>query len=125
ANLDAEAFADRRRAEEEIKGLGARAIPTIRRAAAETSSLETRKRIEALLGDLTLLEDPLRQLSNLSPEALREYRALSALERSGRAEARQLLKELAGGAPGSVQTYEAAAALSRLTARDATPNPRR
>jgi hypothetical protein len=72
-------------------------------------TLEKRRRLEALL---RLGQGPERQR-----ERLRLGRALEVLERQGTAEARQLLRALAGGAPGVWQTQEAQASLARLGGR--------
>jgi hypothetical protein len=62
-------------------------------------NLEVRRRIESLL---ERLERPLDQVSQL-----RAYRALTLLERINSAESRQLLAELADGAPAAWLTIEA------------------
>jgi hypothetical protein len=49
-----------------------------------------------------------------SPEDLRAARALEVLEHLGTADARALLRALAGGSPGARLTGEARAALQRL-----------
>jgi hypothetical protein len=52
----------------------------------------------------------------LSTEQLRLVRAVEVLERMGTPEARGLLRALAEGAPGTLPTREAQAALDRLSA---------
>ena len=51
---------------------------------------------------------------HLSAEDLAHVRAVQVLERIGAAAARQLLKQLAEGAEGAVQTRDAQEALQRL-----------
>jgi hypothetical protein len=62
------------------------------------------------------LEDIVEPLARAAPSpALRAaLRGVEALEHAGTAEARQLLKELAGGPPEEILTREAEAALRRL-----------
>ena len=72
-------------------------------------SPELQQRVERLLA---------RQ-HTLTGEDLRTWRALSALEHAGTAEARQRLEELAKGAAGARLTREAQAALERLARRGA------
>jgi hypothetical protein len=50
----------------------------------------------------------------LTTEQLRMIRAVESLEQMGNSEARKLLRVLAEGAPGTLPTREAQAALSRL-----------
>ena len=70
------------------------------------TTLETRERLQQLLGKLSL--------SNLTGERLRLVRAVEALERLGSPEARQVLEGLAKGAPGALPTWQAQAALNNL-----------
>ena len=49
-----------------------------------------------------------------SPEQLRRLRAVSVLERIGTADARALLRDIAGGAANAPEAAEAAVALRRL-----------
>jgi hypothetical protein len=74
-------------------------------------SEETRKRAEQLL----------EKLEPLAGERLRVVRAIEALENTSGAEARQLLAELAAGAPEAHQTRQARAALQRREQRFAGP----
>jgi hypothetical protein len=57
----------------------------------------------------------------LPPERLRAVRAVQVLEYAGTAEARRLLKGLAGGAEGAGLTSQAKQALGRLARRPAAP----
>ena len=68
-------------------------------------SLETRKRLEHLRGQLIGRV--------LQGERLRAYRAVEVLERIGTPEAREVLQALAKGAPGALVSQSAQAALAR------------
>jgi hypothetical protein len=72
-------------------------------------SVEFRRRAEKLL-------DPMVEFS-ISPEALRQVRALHVLEQIDSLESWGLLKKLAAGAPEARLTREARAALQRLERR--------
>jgi hypothetical protein len=65
------------------------------------------------------VERLLRRFQDPTPsgERLRSLRAVTALERTGGAEARHALETLAGGAPQAGLTRKAKAALSRLDRR--------
>ncbi len=104
--LDYKEFKVRTAAMAELRDLGPRAEVGLRQALAKPSSLEAGRRIQSIL---TELEEPMR-----SPESLRQVRAVEALERIGTAEARQLLRDLAGGLPQARLTREAGQALKRL-----------
>jgi RNA polymerase sigma factor (sigma-70 family) len=110
ADLDSDRFALRQQAAEELEKLESAAEPALRRALEGRRSLETRRRLERLLG----------RLETWPPERLRALRAVEALERAGTTEARRVLNALAEGASGAWLTREAEAARDRL-ARDATP----
>jgi hypothetical protein len=107
ADLDSGAFAVRERAAAELEKRGNTLEPLLRQALAGKPSLEVRRRLEKLLGNL----DP------ESPNRLRMLRAVEVLEHTGDAEARRLLEELASGAPGAWLTCEAKASLERLARR--------
>ena len=70
----------------------------------EGAPLEVRRRAGRILGGLQAR----------SPERRREVRAVQVLECQGTAEARQLLRRLAEGAPEARLTQEARASLRRL-----------
>jgi hypothetical protein len=53
----------------------------------------------------------------MTPDALRQLRAIQVLEQIGSPEARQILVALAQGAPAAPATRDAAAALARLDRR--------
>jgi WD40 repeat protein len=109
--LDSEEFKVREQASAELGKLGRRAEPALRKALAAQPSTEARRRINQLLARLGEGggEPP-------SP-ALIARRAVEALEKSRAAEARQVLAELARGAPGEPLTRDAKAALERLARR--------
>jgi RNA polymerase sigma factor (sigma-70 family) len=102
--LDSNDFAARRRAAAALAQDADRAEPQLRQALHNPPSAEAKRQIEALLQGLT----------TLSPERLREVRAVEALERVGTPEARKALEMLAGGAAGARLTREAKEALRRL-----------
>ncbi len=113
ADLDNERFETRSRAEAELEKREELAEPALRRALRkQPSSLETRRRLEALL---QRLEGPIT-----STETLRRLRAVEALEHIGSPEARQVLQTLSEGAPQALLTREVKAALKRLMSRSAT-----
>ena len=88
--------------------VGEQAVPALQKVLASSPPLETRKRVEELVDQLTG--------GTLTAEQLRVVRAVEALERIGTPEARRLLQTLAEGAPGALPTREAQAALDRLAA---------
>jgi WD40 repeat protein len=108
-DLDSERFAVREKATRELRRLGELAEPALRRALAARPSLEVRRRIERLLGELAP--------GGASPGRLRELRCVEALEHAGGTEAREVLEALAGGAADARLTREARAALRRLSGR--------
>ncbi|HEY7156406.1 MAG TPA: PQQ-binding-like beta-propeller repeat protein [Gemmataceae bacterium] len=105
ANLDNDAFAVRARAGERLAALGELARPALLRVKAQRPSLEIKRRIEDLLPRLSLAG---------SPERLRCLRAVEVLETIGTEETGRVLKKLASGAEGAVETEDAKAALNRL-----------
>jgi WD40 repeat protein len=105
ADLGSAEFAVRTKATEKLAELGDLALPALRQALAAGAPPESRRRLQELIEAL---------ISGPSPQKLREMRAVELLEHCGTAEARALLKELAGGAPEASLSREAAAALRRL-----------
>jgi len=101
ADLDSEAFKTREKAMRELEKLGDVALPALRKAQTEPTSLEARRRIERLL---SRIDKALRQ----------ELRAVEVLERIATPEARTILKALAKGAPDAQLTRVAKTALARL-----------
>jgi WD40 repeat protein len=106
--LDSESFAEREEASHQLLALGEQTLPMLRQALREGRSLETKKRVEAVIESLTC---------GPSPQQLRLLRALAVLEWSGTAEANEHLHRLAGGAGGASVTEAAKTALRRLGKR--------
>jgi len=106
ADLDSEKFTVRRDAAVNLLKVGEQAVPALQKALASGPQLETRKRMEELVDRLTG--------GSLTADQIRLVRAVEALERMRVPEARQLLRKLAEGAPGTLPTREARAALDRL-----------
>jgi hypothetical protein len=114
ADLDAKRFQVRTQATKELEALCEHAAPALRKALAGKPSPESRRRLEALLDGL--------ESASLSPEMVRQIRAVEALESIGNPAARRLLGQLAAGSPATRLTREARASLGRLAKR-ATPLP--
>ncbi|HEV3083538.1 MAG TPA: sigma factor-like helix-turn-helix DNA-binding protein, partial [Gemmataceae bacterium] len=112
ADLDSGRFQEREDAARQLADLEECAEPALREALKINSSAEQRRRIEALLAVPTVVR---------SAEKLRRLRALEVLEHICSSQARELLDELAKGAPESRVTQEAKASLERLRIRRAAP----
>jgi len=110
ADLDSTSFTAREKAFEDLSRLDDFAEPGLRKKLAAKPSLETRRRIETLLGKL---QGPVT-----SAEKLRSLRAVEVLEHIGTPEAKNLLTVLAGGAPEARLTQEAKGALMRLQTKE-------
>jgi hypothetical protein len=104
-DLDAEAFAAREKAAAELERLGPLARPALERAARTSPSAEVKRRAEALLAAIAV---------RLAGEDRRALRAVEVLVQAGTRQARDLLRELAGGPPEAALTREARAGLERL-----------
>jgi WD40 repeat protein len=104
-DLDDDSFAVRERASRELGQLGELVEGALVEAAKPGNSAEVRTRARALLARL---REP------GAPDRLRQLRALEVLEQAATADARDLLRELAKGAPQAWVTQDAAAALKRL-----------
>jgi RNA polymerase sigma factor (sigma-70 family) len=104
ADLDSDGFEIRTAADRALAELGQLAAPALEAASKSASSPEQRKRLDRLLAELK---------KGLSPPQLQQLRAVQALELANSAEARQVLRDWAGGAPGARLTLEARAALDR------------
>ncbi len=104
--LDADDFGTREKASAELIEVGEPAAPALREALGGTPSAEVRARIRRLLDRFGG--------KAVSADLVRRERALEVLEHMGGAEARELLEELAKGAPEAALTREAKAALARL-----------
>jgi hypothetical protein len=109
SKLDAPRFADREAATAALAILDMQAESTLRRLLAGNPAAEAKKRAELLLARL---EGPLNH-----PERLRELRAVEVLEHIATPSARDLLTDLAKGAPGARLTVEAKASLERLKSK--------
>jgi WD40 repeat protein len=103
--LDDAQYKVREKATSDLLQIGEQAVPALDKALAANPSRETRKRLEFLRDQLTgrLLQG----------ERLRAYRAVEVLEIIGTPQAREVLQALAAGAPGSLVTTSARAALRR------------
>jgi hypothetical protein len=109
AQLDADEFAAREAASNELLNLGNSARPALQRAMEHPSSEEVRMRTRAILNGP--MEAP-----PMTPEALRAARAIRLLERIGTPKAREVLEKLARGDIASLQTQQAEEALKRFGA---------
>jgi WD40 repeat protein len=105
SRLDSESFAEREEAGRQLLALGEQALPLLRQALKDGTSLEARKRIEEVIESLSRLP---------TPDQLRLLRAVAVLEWSNRPEAVEHLQRLAGGAPSDLLTRAAKAAWQRL-----------
>jgi WD40 repeat protein len=105
-NLDSDRYATRESAMRELETLGERVLPTLELALRRKPSAEQAMRIRSLLARIDADRLPAWQ-----------RRALILLESIGDADARRLLRTLAGGAPATPLTLEAKAALGRLDRR--------
>lgn len=109
ARLDAEQFAEREQAAEELEAQAELAETALRRALANKPTAELRRRAEMLLQELA---KPVP-----SPNRLRSLRALVVLERIATPEAQRIMEKIARGAAKALLTQEAQAALERLRKR--------
>ncbi len=113
--LGSDRFVEREAAGREWERRGEEALPVLRKALAGPLSLEARRRAERIVEKLAA------GTVAPSPEELRRFRAVQALEYLGTPEARRALGRLAGGAPEARLTQEAQGSLQRLAKRVATP----
>jgi hypothetical protein len=112
-DLDADEFAVREKATEDLERLGRTAEGILRQALERKPSAELRQRVQLLLEKL--------QMGSTGPEQVRESRALELLEHLATPEAKDFLKELAKGSPGAWLTEQAKGAARRLENRATTP----
>src|SRR5262249_13973988 len=110
ADLDADDFSRREEASRNLAKLGIEAEPALRKALEAKPSLEKRRRVQALL-------DGLACQTEMTPDALRQLRAIQALEQIGSPEARQSLRAWPRGARPARATRAPVAALARLARR--------
>jgi WD40 repeat protein len=111
ADLDSDTFLVRQNAIAELTRLAENAEPMLRKSLDKPSSLEARRRIEALLADLQA------KLKMPAPARLRYIRALEVLERIGSTKAQQVVAALAKGPADVWLTQDAQATSSRMARR--------
>jgi WD40 repeat protein len=104
--LDDEDFDVRERATRDLIALGRSAEPGLRKAIRNPASAEAKRRLESIL----------ERLDKYNP--MQGLRALEILEGIGTPEARQLVEEMARGAPEELVTIEAKAQLLRMKNKD-------
>lgn len=109
AKIDSAEFPVRQQAMNELEKIGEGAVPILKKTLTRQISLEARKRIEQLVQKLEGV--------NLSAAQLQQFRAVEVLERIGNSDARQLLQQVADGAPEARLTRDARDSLARLTKR--------
>jgi WD40 repeat protein len=112
ADLDSATFSVRDRASRRLRELGPQAEIPLSKALNGKLSLETRRRLEALL----------QSVQPTPADLLRSRRAIQVLEHIGTPEARQVLHSFAAGTPSAIRTREAKASLERL-ARQTAASP--
>jgi hypothetical protein len=104
ADLDSDDFVVRQKSAEELRKLGDTVAFDLRKALAGKPSLDVRRRLQQLLD----------QSRDWTQERLRDHRAIQALEHIGTQPVKELLQKIAAGAPETLRTEEAKAALERL-----------
>jgi hypothetical protein len=114
AALDSDEFSRREEASRQLAKLGSEAEPALHKVLEGKPSLEMRRRAETLLKDLSCQTE-------ITPDALRQLRAIQVLEQVGSQEVRQILASLAQGAPAAPATRDARAALQRLDLGASSP----
>jgi RNA polymerase sigma factor (sigma-70 family) len=110
-DLDSDDFDTRSAAMAGLRKVGRPATRTVHNALKAPATLEVRRRLETLLTEWSLP-------TPRTTDDLRQLRAVTVLEYLGTPEARQLLEELAGGAPEARLTQEAHDAHMRRLRRD-------
>jgi allophanate hydrolase subunit 1 len=105
--LDNTAFAKREAAHKGLLELGIAAEPALRARLKNNPSLESQRRLEAILK--TIVEAP----QPLTAESLRGIRAVAVLARINSPSARAILEKLAAGVESARLTRAANAALGR------------
>jgi hypothetical protein len=104
ADLGDAKFVVREAATKTLTELGEQALPALEAAVRTSTSQERTDRAKKILG----------QLQTLTPEQIRQVRAVEVLELIASDEAKNLLKQWAAGVHGAVLTEESRAALVRL-----------
>lgn len=107
ADLDSDSFKWREKAQLELRKIGYRAEPYLRRTLKNPPSLEAALRIQKLL----------RRLEEWTPRRLQLVRAIDVLEHLDTPQAQRFMKALGGGPPGTQLTREAHAAYRRMVRR--------
>ncbi len=107
ADLDADDFDKRQAASAALARLGEQAESVVRKESAKPRSAEVRKRLQPLMKALD-------SCFEADPAVLRDVRAIGVLRRIGTTAARQILAELAKGAPQATQTRTAKTALKAM-----------
>jgi WD40 repeat protein len=106
AQLADDQFKVRDKAAKELVQIGEPIAPAVEKKLQDSLPLETKRRLEELRDRVTS--------KTLQGERLRLFRAVEVLERIATSEARQQLQLLASGAPGTLLTTNANAALERM-----------
>ena len=106
AELDADDFGVREKAVASLGKHGLAIEGALKTALRQRPTLEARRRMEGLLDKM--------KTDALSPQMIRTWRAVEALEHMATPEARRLLEEWAKGEPEARLTHEAKASLERL-----------
>jgi hypothetical protein len=119
ARLDGDDWKQREAAAADLASAGGTAEPQLREARANAKSDEARQRLDAVLKHLQTLSDPVTSAEDLDKAAgdtavRARLRAVRALARVRTPAAARLLREIAGGAPGSVDAVQARRALAGL-----------
>jgi hypothetical protein len=104
AQLNDDAFQTREKAQRELEDMGDLASAILHRTLEAKPSTEVRRRIEGILD----------KVKPLSPEKRQYLRAIDVLEQLATPDAKELLRALGEGAPGTQVTAAAHAALDRL-----------
>jgi WD40 repeat protein len=105
ADLDSYSFAKREAAGKRFLEMGVLAESALRARLKDNPSLETQRRVEAILKSIAETPQP------LTPDVLRELRAIAVLGRMSTADARGILERLGSGAESARLTVAARAAL--------------
>jgi hypothetical protein len=105
AQLDDDSFQAREKARRELEDMGGLAAAVLRSTLEAKPSLEVRRRIEGILN----------KVQSPSPKRRQYLRAIDVLEHLATSDAKEILRTLSKGAPGTQVTTAAQAALDRLT----------
>lgn len=106
ADLDSDQFAQRDAASKALGALGRQVKPYVEEAVKTAKSTEVQDRAKKVLEVL--------QAAAITPQQLRQVRAVLVLELIGDGESKSLLSKWAAGPAGALLTEEASAALKRL-----------